>query len=614
MFGLAGLVVVVACHFALAQSLCRWSGEGRRSVAAALALALLYALPATVTRFVPDFVAASLIASALALALALALATTRLARPLALDPPPEARPWSRTALALTIVTLVLVVWTTIATRLWDETNAHFGLVRVVARGLVPPPHPLFPQEPFRYHYGFDVLGALPQAFLGLRTDLAIDVAVIGCWLVLLAMSRAIGAQLGGARGADLAVVLIPLGSGLFTVFLFQDFYMLGPRWSAIPSAWGASMPPPVISNFFQHPQGLGMPLGLGVAALITADVPDRAARRRRALVGALLLGLLSLGQIVFFGIAGLMAGVVVLVRALRTRRLADGALELVMLAGALGIAVALGGFLATGPRPDNVLVLGKTYFGDPWPTSIVRHLVVFGLPLLAIPLALWARRRELTELRLFLAGAAIVGMLVPNVTSYERSWDIVKFFGVGAFFANVLLVDWARSLRPSAVITAVVGALAVPAAVVWLLRMSVFNGVMGVHAMQFGRPSDIAVATTAYLDPRVGVRERVLTTNMDLAMAGGFLTPGFRWREHGESYMMDRQEADRLTQLHESARHHLRRADLDGLGVGWVVLSNGDIDSLSAEGKKALQDPTLLTQEQEVRAGGDVRHVYRVVR
>ncbi len=614
MFGLAGLVVVVACHYALAQSLCRWAGEPRRAVAGALALALLYALPATVTRVLPDFVAASLVASGIALLIALALATTRLSRPLPLDAPPPRAPWSRTALVLTLLTTVLVVWATIGTRLWDETNAHFGLVRVVARGLVPPPHPLFPQEPFRYHYGFDVLGALPQAFLGLRTDLAIDVAVIGCWVALLATSRAIGAQLGGARGADLAVVLVPLGSGLLTVFLFQDFYMLGPRWSAIPSAWGNSMPPPVISNFFQHPQGLGMPLALGVALLLTATPPDRAARRRRMLVGALLLGLLSLGQIVFFGIAGLMAGVVVLVHAARTRRWGEAALELLMLVGALLIGVGLGGFLSTGPRPDNVLVLGRTYFGDPWPTSLVRHAVVFGLPLLAIPLALWARRRELTELRVFVAGAAVAAMLVPNVTSYERSWDIVKFFGVGAFFANVMLVDWVRALRPRAWITALVGALAVPAAIVWLLRMSVFNGVMGVHAMQFGRPSDIAVATTAYLDPRVGVHERVMSTNSELAMTGGFLTPGFRWKDHGDSYMMDRAEADRLTAFMEGARHHLRRADLEGLGVSWVVLSPGDVDSLSPEGKKALQDATLLRKEHDVQADGQTRHVYRVLR
>lgn len=607
--GLGGLILVVAGHFALARALCRWAGETRLAVAAALALALLYALPATVTRVLPAFVPAASIAAALAASAAFLV--TRVARPPEATTTAEPPSWSRPALVGAFLTLVLVVWATVATRLWDETNAHFGLVRVVARGLVPPPHPLFPQEPFRYHYGFDVLGALPQAFLGLRTDHAIDVATLACWLVLVAMARTVGAALGGARGANLATVLVPLGSGLLTVFLFQDFYLLGPRWDALPIAWATSMPPPAISNFFQHPQGLGMSLGLAVALLIGSG-PDPL-RRRKLVVGALLLGMLSLGQIVFFGICGLLAGVVVLVHAVRTRDLGGLLVEAALLLGALAIAAGLGGFLTPGAQAADVMILGKTYFGEPLGRSLVHHLVVFGLPLVALPLALWARRRELTELRVFLFGAAILGLLVPNVVGYERSWDIVKFFGVGAFFANAALVDWTLTLRRHPLVTAAVVVLAVPASVVWLLRMSVFNGILGVHPMQFGPPTPIAVATTAVLDPLVGPHERVLSTNMDMAMTGGFLTPGFRWREHGESYLMDRVEADRLTSHLESARHSLRRADLEALRVRWVVLSAGDVASLHAEGMRALADTTLLRKVDDVRVGGEIRHVYEVL-
>jgi hypothetical protein len=605
--GLAGLTIVVVCHLALARALCRWAGEPRWSVASTLALALAYALPASITRVWPDFVAASLASSAAALVLAVMLST----RPAAPARPGPAAPWSRAAVVLTLLSTTLVVWATIGTRLWDETNAHFGLVRVIARGMVPPAHPLFPQEPFRYHYGFDVLAALPQAFLGLRTDWAIDVATIVCWLALLFVARAVGAELAGRRGADLAVVLVPLGSGLLQIFLFQDFYLLGPRWSALPVRWAESMPPPVISNFFQHPQGLGMSLSLGVALLVATSDPDARTRHRRLLLGGGLLGLASLGQIVFFGVSGLVAGLVVLHRALTTRRWRESALELGVLSAALGLAAALGGFLSPGARPASVLVLGRTYFGEPFPTALVHHLVVFGLPLLAVPLALWARRRQLDGLRLFLAAAAVLGLLVPNITSYERSWDIVKFFGVGAFFANVLLADWASTLPRRA--TALVLLLSTPAAVVWLLRMSIFNGVLGVHPMQFGPPSPIAVATTAALDDRVGPRERVLSTNIELAMTGGFLTPGFRWMEFGESYMMDRAEAERLTRHHERARHTLAPADLAALDVRWVVLSPGDVASLHEAGRAALADPRRLEKVEDVRVGGDVRTIYRVV-
>ena len=610
MLGLAGLVAVVACFFALARAVCRWAGEPRGSVAGVLALALAYALPVVTARPLDSFILASIIAAALALGLAQLIQRLE---PAAMRPAPPSVPIARWALILSFVTLVLVVWATIGTRLWDETNAHFGLTRVIARGMVPPAHPLFPQEPFRYHYGFDVLAALPQAFLGLRTDHAIDVATIACWIALVGISRAVGAELGGARGANLAMVLIPLGSGVLQIFLFTDFYLLGPRWSAIPAAWGSSMPPPVISNFFQHPQGLGMSLAIGVALLWTGGADSPRTERRRAIVGALLLGLLSLGQIVFFGLSGIAAGMVVLSRLAATKKLGDAVVRTLLLLAALGIGVALGGFLAPGPRPDNVLTLGKTYFGAPPLDTLIRHLVIFGLPFIALPFGL--ARVTKSDLRVFVVVAALGGFLVPNVIGYERSWDIVKFFGVGGFFANVVLVDVLAAWLPRHVI-ALILALVVSglSAFVWLLRMSIFNGILGIHPMQFGPPSAIAVATTEAIDAIVGPRERVLSTNIDLAMTGGFLTPGFRWQDFGESYMMDRKEAERLAKHLDHARHTLDAADLAALDVRYVALSAGDVEALTPEGRKILEDPARMEKVAVVEKNGEVRHVFRVKR
>jgi hypothetical protein len=597
------LAAILALHVFFARGLLYLAGEKRWSIAFAFSFASLIATSALIGRYTSDLVIAASWSGVIAGA-GVALIWRRGPRA-----PPEPRPSARVdgwAIAIAALGLVLVVWTALHGCFWDESNSHFGLVLSVARGVIPAEHPLFPGEPFRYHYGFDVLAGLVRAFVGLGAEGSIDAAAIACYLLLLALGANVGAELGGRRGASLALVLAPLGSGLLQVFLFRDFGAMELSWSALPSSWADSTPPPVISNFFQHPQGLGMPLSLAVLLLWSA--PHRRSKRT---IGAVLLGLLSLAQIVFFSVLGLALGVSVLARAVRERNIRSAAIDLVSLLGSLAIAVSLGGFFAPGARSEQLLQF-KGYFNEPILTVVLHHVVLFGLPILALPIAALRLKEEPRDLRLLLLVASFVGFFVPNTINYEWSWDIVKFFGVGAFFANLLLADaMARFWRPKLALPLI--AIATGTAWFWLARVSFLDGKMGITALHFPPPAPIAVAVGERLDRMIGPRDRVLSTNMDLSMGAGLLTPGFDWRALGASFIMDRARVDRLRMHLDRARRDLSPEDLAALETKIVVLGPGDIASLSDVGRKALQDNLRFEHLFDVSEGYERRSVYRVV-
>ena len=62
---------------------------------------------------------------------------------------------------------------------------------------------------------------------------------------------------------------------------------------------------------------------------------------------------------------------------------------------------------------------------------------------------LWRRRAATVDRGLLLAlvVAGTCGFVVANLVSYARSWDIVKLFGVSAFFAHFLVAAWVARLQ-----------------------------------------------------------------------------------------------------------------------------------------------------------------------
>lgn len=620
------LVLLWALVVAFARRLLCAAGERRWAVAFGLATCFMATGPELICRLTANLVLATVLTGALA-ALGLLALRNRAASELGAGAEAEAAHPHPFALALAAAGFVLAAWSALEGHFFDEKGAHFGFVSAIARGLAPLEHPLFPGQPLRYHSGYDVLAAEVMAFTGLAVESALDVVTIASYLLLLATAAAAGAALGGKPGASLMIVLLPLGSS-FLQRLTTTTGRLSPHWAAIPASWSEAIVPPVIGNFFQHPQGLGMAVSLGCVLLFDGDSASTL-RKRRWAIGALYLGLVSAIQIVFFAALGFGIGAATLwLGAARFQRreesasaprpLHQTAFELALLCASLFLALLLGGFLVSRGSTSHLLVFGKPYFDDPPLRLLLHHLVAFGLPLAALPFMLYRLPRHPTFHRVALLASAAVCFVIPNLMSYERSWDIVKFFTVGAFFLDALFADALTPLlvRPTparriALVLAVV--LTASTSAWWLVRRSMFNGRFGIERMEdYGPTAPIALAVAARLAPISSVRERVLTASRELSEVG-LLIPGWDWRDgNAKGLAIDRERADLLLEHRAHALRDLGAEDLQALEVRWIVLSPADVASLSPAGRGALDDPVRFERMFDVTAGEETRAVFRV--
>lgn len=587
-----------------ARALLAQVGERRLGVVSGFAVAALYTLPNLLGPWLLD-----LRLAVLATAIVSALTVYALWRRGGPESPSSAPWWWPTKVALLLL-VALVAWASFAGHFWDEWNGHDPLVAVMARGLFPPEHPLFPGEPFRYHYGFDLLAAQVRACAGLPLATSIDVVNVALFVVLLWVSRDVGESLAGPLGAQLGPLVIPLGTGFLEVLLFGDSGWMSLKESPFPASYGQAVPPPMLSNFFQHPQGVGMPVSLSVL-LLFADRwrPSRA----RRLVGAVLLGMLGLGQIVYFGLLGLALGAVSLERAFRGRALKELPLDLGLLLLALALAKLSGGFFAPGPELPSLMIYGQGLWSDPWFHIVGRLGVYFGLALLAVPSAIyWAIRRP-TPLRTAALVAGLIGLVVPLSMTYQGSWDIVKFFSAFGFFANVLTVELLAALRGRRALLILCTTLTLSTGVVWLLRMSVFDGRWGVPAMHFPPPSLIGQRTAEALAPHIGPKDRVYSRRVELGLSGGLLTPGFEHVHLGHSFILDRPAHERLLAAAERARRTLDPEALATLGVRVLALWPEDLAQLTPNAKAALQDPNRFLPLTKVTAPDGRVELYWIV-
>lgn len=618
LLGLLGFLALAACFGAVLLAMRRIllrTGESRWAVATAVSTTVFAVLPTQIARLTQDYCSAGIL-------LALAFAVVLKVLPAGGEPPrdPEHRPsWPWFLLAGLVA--FFVSWTALRGHYFDEAWMHYEIASVLARGVVPPEHPLFPGEVFRYHYGFDVLVAEVVAFAGLSVEDAVDVVKIGIILELIWVSAAMGATLGGKLAAGLSMVLVPMGSSFLFYFLFQGLGVFEAHLSFIPGAWLQTQVPPPIINFFQHPQGTTMPLALAGLLLFDGTEADPSRRRARFIVGAVHLGLLSLMHAIFFVMMGAALGVMVLARLARTRAWREALVDLLCLAGALGVALLVGGMIgAGGPKGESVFALGRYFGTEPLGAAILHHLTVFGLPLLLFPIALGRSLRAPSDLRVALVTAVIIGFVVPNVIVYRRSWDIVKFFMLGSFFLNPLLADTLAALTRS--LPAKLGRAALPILVflststawAWFGRTTVFDGRYGMHRWEEPGPPEIGKAFLAKAGPLIGPRERILSSKNDLSKLG-FITPGFDYRRVGaESYLLDFGRTDQQFQQAERARRSLGRVELDQLDIQWLALSPADLTALDEAGRQALADASRFERRLEVEAGGERRTLYRVIR
>lgn len=615
--GAAFLVVVLAVLEVMARV-----DERRPSVVFAGAVAALAVLPLTLGRPFDSLPAGLGLTVLLAFSPAV-LGARRLARGAVVREPPD----PAGALAMLGI-FVLGAWVSWSTRLWDGALSHWGFSSELARGVLSLEHPLFPGEPLRYHVGFDVLVALVVACTGLSVDPATELVSTACLALLVVTLRDAGRALGGRWAGALAVLVVPLGYGTLSVCLADGWGAAVGCQTWFPSSWVSAprLPPPVISNFFQHPQGLAMPIAVATL-LLAAERPAARLGTARTLVAALLLVGLGQVQIVFFAATGLAVAVATIVDALTRRAAVSATIRAASLLLALGVAVS-GGVLAGGSSLGELRV-GQGYFDEGGLTLIVRHLSLFGLTLLAVPLALVCLRREPAWLRAGLIVTAAVCFAVPNVVTYARSWDIVKLFGIGAFFANLLLADLLVVLvgelphrrgrarggaRVGAVLlVALLVGLSTSSGAFWLLRHGPLNGVV---AFAYGLPPPHPVGRALHErhGDEIGPRERVLTTTTGI-WHHGFFVAGADWRApDGRGFMVDRARVDRERRVALRALRDLGAADLKTLGVSWILLGPKDLARLSPAGRAALDDPARFEMREDLVVDGVPHRLRRVVR
>ena len=496
----------------------------------------------------------------------------------------DARAFAAAAVAGSLLASVaLTTW------LWDERSTHFGLTAAMARGVLPPVHPQLPDAPFPYHTGFDALAALAVRMTGLPVDVALDVTSLAVAAVLLASLAAWGRELCGSVGARAAPLLV-LGAYGPAALCVEAVQGVVPDCSAlVPERWVhfAYVPPPLVSAFFQHPQALGMVLFVTSLRLFFAG--GRAARALSCIV----IAALAHAQIVFFAVCGAalaLASVVDAVRRRDGRALAERAITLgVALAGAALTAR----FFVRPEAPPVFHFVGHftAAYGAGPAGAVLWHAILFPGALAGLAFAARATSRA-DPMRVALAAAAVIAFMVPNIVSYERSWDIVKFFSVAMFAGNLLFLDVLAAV--SRIARAALAALAGVTSLVWLLRFGALNGVIA-PAYTERAPDAVAVAFAARFADVVG-DGRVLTRRGSLQEAGVMLA-AVDPREVGITFLFDREQRE---QRFVEGDRVLRAFDVDGmraLGASFAFLSVDDAMAMSPEARARATALTSWTLE-----------------
>jgi hypothetical protein len=562
-----GALVVTGLALTLAAS---WRaillrlGEGREVVGAAATLACL-AVSDVPGALVGDIRFGVLVVVGIVAMVAFAVTRGPAAPALWLSPS-----WTTREYVSAVVVAGLLVWCAVTSWMWDEASTHLPLANAVVRGVLPLEHPAFPGQPLRYHAGYAVVVGVVRAFTSLPVDIAADVVTIVGVIVMVQALRDVLRALGAsADTAAVGLVVVLCAGGPLAALLADGWGAPLPGKALLPPAWvnGAIFPPLVVTNVLQHPQGLAMPVALAVLLLLG----DRR-QSARVVVATLLVVLLARIQILFSAFTGLVLVGAVLVDVARRTKRAVVQLAIVGVGGAL--ALVAGGI--TGAN-TAALVWGRGYFAADGAAAIVHELLAFGVTLTALPCAVVVARRADPASLPLIVGIGILGLfgvVVGNVAIYERSWDIVKFFGVGAFFGHIAIA-LALPRLPRRVGAVVVVASCWSGAF-WLLRHGPLQGVMAPAAREQGIDAGAALLDEV-CGHAVPGRARVLASRRSLWQAG-WLVPGNDWRATRDTraLLLDRDRVDADVAAWARARASLDDEALRQLGVAYLALDGPD--------------------------------------
>jgi hypothetical protein len=339
-----------------------------------------------------------------------------------------------------LATLPIVLPTVLA-NFADEANfnGHDAIIAHLENGVYPPRYLYEPSLPLRYHYAFDLAGAIVTGLLRLRVDQAIDLLTLALWPCMFLLLWRVGEYVGGRR-AGLLVALAVCFAGGWPVLALS-----GP--CGVCARNGLRINPPFIHYYFQHPWSLGVPIFCLV-------VLQRAALQR---VGNYTLGLvalvaslvmLSLAEAVLFVTTVAALGLVEIWRFMSRHDRTAGMVLFALAASLLG-AKLIGGFFVSGPFPPagGAFATGfsvNNFSGhDAILGQLQWNLASFGvLPVLGFVGLLRARQAQD-----FLVIITVLSLIIVNVLRYDYNWDIVKFGTVGfitlAIGAGIALSDLA---------------------------------------------------------------------------------------------------------------------------------------------------------------------------
>lgn len=505
---------------------------------------------------------------------------------------------------------------------------HGSMVEQLRNGSYPPFLPPIPGHDVRYHYGFDLLAGAGARAFGLSTDAAIDLLTALMVIFICLSAAALVSALGATRRAPFAAFAIHFGAGLAWLML-AGVPGRHPRCLVQyhhPSC-GAELFPTPFLNVFQHPVSAGVPLFLLFVVLLLAWA---AAPYRKPGLGALLLLILpalAIAQVVYFALGVLATLFALLIT--RERRLLRPFLAI--LAAALLLALLSGGMFTPAKLNDSGLVafLRRPGFPAPEPWAILRYnLLNLGVGFAALPLiGVWAlfagdprpldpfgarpgARPGLAHqlgLRVLVA-FAVGGALAPQLLTYTRSWDIVKFPSAAAFALSILWV---------AVVDEGLGRRGLR----WLQRagrvLLLGSGVLAFVFVAFplegqnrlyelgNAPVDPGVAKTIAWWRARGVErgELILVQSNiapELAVHGGLPVVGSDYdlvTQGLAKSWLDRQDA-----LARRAQANMDPGALTELGVVWLMYSDEELNNLGPEARAQLEAARPLDE----RAAGGV--------
>jgi len=425
------LVLALPGVYLLGRRLTDWlDGEGdvRGPVAPVAAVATWLQAVATTGRITGSFVAGLSIGTIVVALAGVAWTVWRRRR----GAPPEPavagprRP-SRLMWVSGVLVTLPIAYMTLAADFFDDYNliGHRSLIAQLQNGSYPPRHQVFPDYPFRYHFGFNITGAALTGLLRLPVGAAIDLIVVVGFLGSWCLAWRLGERLTGTRtGAWTAFAGLLGGGAFFWLLWYSDWAQHGTVGIV---TGGNRINFPVVMYFFQKPFALGFPLALGL--VLAASVPATGARwRPRAVLLALLLAPLSLAEVVLF----VTMGPALLAQELWTERKMRACLAPV---AALLLAVPLGGVLFTPMPADTVSLIALRFWpaADP-PLGVLQwYFLTTGL---LVPLGLLGVR-VMPRLRVFFLLMILGSFGVPLFFHDPSSWDIVKFSTVGQLAAGL---------------------------------------------------------------------------------------------------------------------------------------------------------------------------------